>query len=233
MAMKYRHLFFDLDHTLWDFESNSKQTWQQLYLQHGLHERITPDFDAFYDRYSYHNKRLWDRYHHGFIKQDELRWKRMWLSFLDFKVGDDKLAKQLSDEYLVILPTQKLLFPYAVEIIEYLTAKGYQLHLITNGFDNIQWGKLRSSQIDHYFKEVITSEKAMSLKPHKAIFEYALQATGATPEDSIMIGDNLDADIKGAMDAGLDTIFVNHIKEETELKPTYIIYHLKELEQIL
>ena len=230
--MKYRHLFFDLDHTLWDFESNSKQTWQQLYLQHGLHEKITPDFDAFYDRYSYHNKRLWDRYHHGFIKQDELRWKRMWLSFLDFKVGDDKLAKQLSDEYLVILPTQKLLFPYAVEIIEYLTAKGYQLHLITNGFDNIQWGKLRSSQIDHYFKEVITSEKAMSLKPHKAIFEYALQVTGAAVHESIMIGDNLDADIKGAMDAGLDTIFVNHIHETTELKPTYTIYHLRELELI-
>ena len=230
--MKYRHLFFDLDHTLWDFEANSKQTWQQLYLQHGLTERITPDFDAFYDRYSYHNKRLWDRYHHGFIKQDELRWKRMWLSFLDFKVGDDKLARQLSDEYLVILPTQKLLFPYAVEIIEYLTAKGYQLHLITNGFDNIQWGKLRSSQIDHYFKEVITSEKAMSLKPHKAIFEYALQVTGAAARESIMIGDNLDADIKGAMDAGLDTVFVNHINETTELKPTYTIYHLRELERI-
>jgi putative hydrolase of the HAD superfamily len=230
--MKYRHLFFDLDHTLWDFESNSKQTWQQLYLQHGLHEKITPDFDAFYDRYSYHNKRLWDRYHHGFIKQDELRWKRMWLSFLDFKVGDDKLAKQLSDEYLVILPTQKMLFPYTLEIIEYLTAKSYQLHLITNGFDNIQWGKLRSSQIDHCFKEVITSEKAMSLKPHKAIFEYALQGTGAALHESIMIGDNLDADIKGAMDAGLDTIFVNHINEPTELKPTYTIYHLRELELI-
>ncbi len=230
--MKYKHLFFDLDHTLWDFESNSRQTWQQLYLQHGLHEKITADFDAFYERYSYHNKRLWDRYHHGYIKQEELRWKRMWLSFLDFKVGDEKLARQLSDEYLVILPTQKLLFPYAVEIIEYLANKGYQLHLITNGFEAIQWGKLRSSQIGHYFKEVITSEKAMSLKPHKAIFEFALQITGANIAESIMLGDNLDADIKGAMDAGLDTIFVNHINESTQLKPTYIIHHLKELEAI-
>ncbi len=229
---QYKHLFFDLDHTLWDFESNSKQTWHQLYLKHGLHERITPDFDAFYERYSYHNKRLWDRYHHGFIKQEELRWKRMWLSFLDFKVGDDALAKQLSDEYLLILPTQKLLFPYAVEIIEYLSKKGYELHLITNGFENVQWGKLRSSQIDHYFREVITSERAMSLKPHKAIFEYALNITGADLRESIMIGDNLDADIKGAMEAGLDTIFVNHINESTELKPTYIIHHLQELEEI-
>jgi putative hydrolase of the HAD superfamily len=230
--MKYKHLFFDLDHTLWDFETNSKLTWQQLFLQHGLHEKLTPDFDAFYDRYSYHNKKLWDRYHHGFIKQDELRWKRMWLTFLDFKVGDDKLAKQLSNEYLVILPTQKVLFPYAVEVIEYLVAKGYQLHLITNGFEEIQWGKLRSSQIDHYFKEVITSEKAMSLKPNKAIFEYALKLTGASIVNSIMIGDNLDADIKGAMEAGLDTVFVNHIQEPTELKPTYTIYHLQELELI-
>ncbi len=228
----YRHLFFDLDHTLWDFETNSKLTWEKLYLQHGLHEKITPDFNSFYDRYSYHNKKLWDRYHHGFIKQDELRWKRMWHTFLDFKTADEKLAKQLSAEYLEILPTQKVLFPYAVEIIEYLAAKGYILHLITNGFEEIQFSKLRSSSIAHYFKEVITSEKAMSLKPNKEIFEFALKITGAAKSESIMIGDNLDADIKGAMEAGLDTVFVNHINESTVLNPTYTIYHLKELEDI-
>ncbi len=230
--MHYKHLFFDLDHTLWDFETNSKLTWEKLYHQHGLDKKITPDFDAFYDRYSYHNKKLWDRYHHGFIKQDELRWKRMWHTFLDFKTADEKLAKQLSDEYLLILPTQKTLFPYAVEIVEYLIGKGYILHLITNGFEEIQFGKLRSSSIAHYFKEVITSEKAMSLKPNKEIFEYALRMTGAAKAESIMIGDNLDADIKGAMEAGLDTVFVNHINEIASIQPTYTIYHLKELENI-
>ena len=232
IPLKYKHLFFDLDHTIWDFETNSKECILELYERHGLRNTITPDFDAFYERYSWHNKRLWDRYHHGFIKQEDLRWKRMWYAFLDFKLGDEKLAKQLAIEYLQILPTKKALFPYATEVIKYLTGKGYQLHLITNGFEEVQWGKIRSCEIDQYFKEVITSEKAMSLKPHPEIFEYALKITGALKEESIMIGDNLDADIKGAMDAGLDTIFVNHIREETSLQPTYTIYHLQELELI-
>ncbi|HSC54101.1 MAG TPA: YjjG family noncanonical pyrimidine nucleotidase [Phnomibacter sp.] len=230
--MQYKHLFFDLDHTLWDFETNSKETLHEVFHAHCLHETITPDFDTFYERYSVHNKRLWDRYHHGYIKQEELRWKRMWHTLLEYKIGDEKLSKQMSGEYLQILPHKTRLFPYTIEIIEYLKAKNYALHLITNGFEEVQWGKLRNSQIDHYFKEVVTSEKAMALKPHKEIFEYALQAAGATTAESIMIGDNLDADIKGAMEAGLDTVFVNHIGEQTSLKPTYIIHHLKELEEI-
>lgn len=230
--MKYHHLFFDLDHTLWDFETNSKETLHEVFHAHQLHLTLTPDFDTFYERYSYHNKRLWDRYHHGFIKQEELRWKRMWHALLEYKLGDEKLAKAMSLDYLRILPLKKKLFPYAIEIIEYLTNKGYVLHLITNGFEEVQWGKLRNSHIDHYFTEVITSEKAMSLKPHAAIFDYALQAAKANKAESIMIGDNLDADIRGAMDAGLDTIFVNHIGETTDLQPTYTIHHLKELEAI-
>lgn len=230
--MKYKHLFFDLDHTLWDFETNSRESILELYTKHALFERIHPSFDEFYERYSYHNKRLWDRYHHGFIKQEELRWKRMWHALLDFKIGDESLSKTLSTEYLQILPTKKALFPYAVEVIQYLTGKGYLLHLITNGFEEVQWGKIRSCQIDQYFNEVITSEKAMSLKPNAEIFEYALKITGAQKHESIMIGDNLDADINGAMKAGLDTVFVNHIHETTELKPTYTVYHLQELESI-
>ncbi|MES2645576.1 MAG: YjjG family noncanonical pyrimidine nucleotidase [Bacteroidota bacterium] len=230
--MKYRHLFFDLDHTIWDFETNSKETLQDLFDTHQLYDVITADFNAFYERYSFHNKKLWDRYHHGFIKQEELRWKRMWHAFLDFKLGDEVLAKKLSVEYLKILPTKKALFPYTVEVIKYLVEKKYQLHLITNGFEEVQMGKIRSCEIDKYFQEVITSEKAMSLKPHPEIFEYALKITGAQKSESIMIGDNLDADIKGAMQAGLDTIFVNHINEPTDLIPTYTIYHLQELELI-
>lgn len=229
---QYRHLFFDLDHTLWDFETNSNATLLQLFHEYGLHQTITPDFDQFYECYSYHNKRLWDKYHHGLIKQEDLRWKRMWLAMLDFKKPDEKLARTLSGEYLKILPTKRALFPFAIEIIQYLKNKGYELHLITNGFDEVQKGKLLSSGLDVFFKEVITSEKAMSLKPHKAIFDFALEAAGANRAESIMLGDNLDADIRGAMDAGLDTVFVNHLREETTLKPTYTVYHLQELEGI-
>jgi putative hydrolase of the HAD superfamily len=229
--MKYKHLFFDLDHTLWDFETNSKATLRDVYDKHQL-SRLTTDFDAFADRYSYHNKRLWDRYHHGYITQQDLRWKRIWLTLVDFKEGSEKLAKELAIEYLSILPNKTALFPYTNEIIQYLLDKGYKLHLITNGFEEVQLSKLRNSKIDAHFHHIITSEKAMTLKPHKAIFDYALKLAEATHSESIMIGDNLDADIKGAMDAGLDTVFVNHINEKTDLEPTYTIYHLKELENI-
>jgi putative hydrolase of the HAD superfamily len=230
--MKYRHLFFDLDHTLWDFEANAKESIQEVYALNALHTRGITDFEAFFKSYSYHNERLWDRYTKGFIKQEELRWKRMWFALLDFKIGDEGLSKRMSVEFLERLPLKKNLFPYTIEILEYLTNKGYILHLVTNGFESIQYSKLDNSNMRNYFVEVITSEASNSLKPNKEIFEYALSKSGAAIEESIMIGDNLDADIKGGMDAGLDTIFVNHLKITPHIQPTYMIYHLKELEDI-
>lgn len=231
--MQYQHLFFDLDHTLWDFETNSKLTLEDLFETHQLRTKLTNDFELFYKTYSVHNKKLWDRYHHGFIKQEELKWKRMWHTMLDFKCGDEKLAKLLSAEYLKILPSKKALFPYTIEILNYLRNKHYKLHLITNGFEITQRSKIKLSNIENYFTELITSEVAMSLKPKKEIFEFALQKTGATLQNSIMIGDNLDADIKGANNVGMDSVFVNHILEEVTEPCTYTIYHLKELENIL
>jgi putative hydrolase of the HAD superfamily len=231
--MDYQHLFFDLDHTLWDFETNSKETIRDVFLTHRLHETVTADFDFFFKKYSFHNKRLWHRYTQGFIRQDELKWKRMWHTLLEFKLGDETLAKKLSGTYLEILPGKKALFPHTKEILGYLTSKDYKLHLITNGFEEIQWHKLENAQIAHYFSAVITSEAACCLKPNKEIFDFAIGRAGCCYQESIMLGDNLDADILGAMNAGMDTIFVNHINEETTLKPTYIIYHLKELEDIL
>lgn len=231
--MQYKHLFFDLDHTLWDFETNSKETLKELFLLHDLYSTVTTDFDAFYNSYSAHNKKLWDRYHHGFITQAELKWKRMWHALLEFKIGDEKLSKMLSEDYLERLPVKKALFPHTVEVLDYLTQKGYVLHLITNGFDKVQSGKLESAGIGHYFNSVITSELACCLKPQKAIFDFAIGKAGCCYAESLMLGDNLDADIQGAMNAGMDTVFVNHIREETNIKPTYIIHHLKELEQIL
>jgi len=231
--MAYQHLFFDLDHTLWDFETNSKESIKELFVTHRLHETVTADFDFFYEKYSFHNKRLWHRYHHGYIRQDELKWKRMWHALLEFKLGDEVLAKKLSAAYLEILPTKKALFPYTIEILDYLINRKYKLHLITNGFEQVQWRKLENGQIAHYFSEVITSEAACCLKPNKEIFDFAIGKAGCCYHESVMLGDNLDADILGAMNAGMDTIFVNHINEETTLKPTHIIYHLKELENIL
>lgn len=230
--MKYKHLFFDLDHTLWDFETNARETLKDLYDLNNLKERGVHDFDLLFKHYSYHNDRLWDRYTKGFIKQEELRWKRMWLTLLEFKIGEEALAKQMAAQFLERLPFKTKLFPYTIEILSYLKNKGYKLHLLTNGFDAVQQNKILSSKIADFFIEVITSERSNSLKPHKEIFEFALNTCGTTVDECIMIGDNLDADIQGAINAGIDTIFVNHTNIEPHIKATYIIHHLKELEDI-
>ena len=231
--MAYKDLFFDLDHTLWDFETNSKETIQELYNTHRLADLGIVDFDGFYSTYSAHNHRLWDRYTKGFIKQEELRWKRVYLSLLDFKVANEPLAKQMSQAYLEILPNKKHLFPYTIEILEYLKQKDYKMHLITNGFESVQFKKIKNSGLQDYFIEVITSEASNSLKPQKEIFEYALKNANASVENSIMIGDNESADIQGGINMGMDTIFVNHIQVVPTVPATYTITHLKELENIL
>jgi putative hydrolase of the HAD superfamily len=230
--MKYQHLFFDLDHTLWDFEANSRKTLADIYEDLALHTRGIHDFDLFHKNYLIHNDKLWARYRNGFIKAEELRWKRMWLTLLDFKIGDEKLARQLGDRFLDLLPSRNILFPYALEILEYLAGRGYKLHLITNGFEKTQHSKLKNSGIDHFFIEVITSEGSNSLKPKKEIFDYAFQKAKALPKHSIMIGDSIEADIEGAINAGIDQVFVNHINAATDIQPTYTVYSLRELETI-
>jgi putative hydrolase of the HAD superfamily len=230
--MKYQHLFFDLDHTLWDFEANARATLQELFDTLNLSERGVNDFDLFHKNYLAHNEKLWERYRNGFIKQDELRIKRMRLALLDFKIADEELAQVMNVRFLDLLPTRTILFPHAFEILDYLSEKNYQLHLITNGFEKTQHSKLKYSGLDKYFKEVITSEGSQSLKPNKEIFDFAFEKTGATPWESIMLGDSIDVDIIGAMNAGIDQVFINHNNIAIDIKPTYVVNSLKELESI-
>lgn len=231
--MKYKHLFFDLDHTLWDFDANARETLQQLHDNLKLGERGVHDFDVFHKTYLQHNEKLWDRYRKGFIKQEELRLKRMWLTLLDFHIADDDLTREMSDQFLSLLPTRTILFPDTKEVLDYLQEKGYGLHLITNGFEKTQHSKLKHSGLDGYFKNVITSEASNSIKPQREIFEYALERADATVEESIMIGDTLDVDIAGAMSIGMDQVHVNYNNVPQDLKPTYSIRTLKELKAIL
>ncbi|HXD78533.1 MAG TPA: YjjG family noncanonical pyrimidine nucleotidase [Puia sp.] len=230
--MQYKHLFFDLDHTLWDFEANSRLTLEELYHALRLGERGVTDFDVFHRRYLEHNDKLWERYRNGYIKVDELRWKRMWLTLLDFKIADEPLARTMDTRFLDALPTRRTLFPYTLEILGYLTGKGYRLHLITNGFEKTQLSKLQYSGISGFFGKVITSESSNSLKPHKEIFEYAFRVTGADPGQSIMLGDSIEVDIQGAMNAGIDQVYVNHLKTTPAIRPTYTVHSLRELETI-
>jgi putative hydrolase of the HAD superfamily len=235
--MKYKHLFFDLDHTLWDFEANARATLSHLYEDLQLEKRGVHDFDLFYRNYIVHNDKLWERYRKGFVRQEELRIKRMWLTLLDFKIADEKLANEMNIRFLDLLPTRTILFPYAKEILDYLAGKNYALHLITNGFEKTQHSKLEYSGLSSYFKEVITSEGSNSLKPNKEIFEFAFAKANALPEQSIMIGDTIEVDILGAANAGIDQVHVNHLSNEAipfanGKLPTYTVYSLRELESI-
>lgn len=230
--MKYRHLFFDLDHTLWDFDANSRHTLHEMYQSLDLAQKGVHDFDLFHKNYLAHNEKLWERYRNGYINVDELRVKRMWRTLLDFKIGDEALAQQMSVEFLDKLPTRTLVFPDTFEVLDYLVDKGYILHLITNGFEETQHSKLKHSGLAKYFKEVITSEGSNSLKPKKEIFDYAMSLAGCTAEQCIMIGDSIEVDIQGAMNAGMDQVFMNHLCVDCNIQPTYIVRSMKELKEI-
>ena len=217
---KYEHLFFDLDHTLWDFDANSEKTLHQLFDEYDMGSKCDSDFATFYATYTVHNDKLWERYRNGYIKREELRWKRMWLTLLDFGIYDTAVAHEMSTAYLEILPTQKLLVPYAKELLDHVQGR-YALHLITNGFETTQWLKMQYSGIAGYFTHVITSEKSNSLKPHPDIFAYALAAAGAMARHSLMIGDAIDIDILGAINAGWDTAYYNP-KKRPSWPPAYL-----------
>jgi putative hydrolase of the HAD superfamily len=231
--MPYKHLFFDLDHTLWDFDTNSREALQDIYYSLSLADAGVYDFDLFHKLYLGHNERLWDRYRKGQMKVDDLRWKRMAVTLLEFKNGDEALARKMGVEFLEILPTKKKLFPDTLEALQYLTDKKYLLHMITNGFEKTQHHKMETSGIDGFFQEVITSEGSGSLKPHPEIFEYALMKTGAGKKESIMIGDTPDVDILGARQAGIDQVYVNHTGNKEKVNATFTITSLRELMEIL
>lgn len=228
MKGKYKHLFFDLDHTLWDFDTNSEQVLRKLYDEYNLASLGIENADEYLRTYAMHNDRLWERFRKGYIKREELRWKRVWLTLLDFKIANTALAEKMSEHYLQLLPAQTTLMPFAKEVLD-ACKDNYKMHLITNGFEATQWEKLRNSGIDHYFIEVITSEKSNSIKPNREIFDYALQATGAKPEESLMLGDALDIDILGARNAGWYQLYYNPKKKVHTQKPTYEIACWSEL----
>jgi putative hydrolase of the HAD superfamily len=191
-------------------------------------------FDDFHQTYHHHNNIFWDRFRKGYITREELRWKRMWRTLLEYKLASEQLARQLSERYLEILPTKKNLFLDTIDVLDYLESKKYSLHLITNGFEKTQLAKIRNSGIEKYFTHVITSEAAGIMKPHAPIFEYAFSVAGTTADRSIMIGDTLDADIQGGNNAGMHTVYFNPAEPaKGDIVPTFVISSLSELKRIL
>lgn len=229
---QYKHLFFDLDHTLWDFEANSKAVIFILHQHHQLQDRGVEQAEQFFQVFSEENERLWIRYRKGLMKQDELRVKRFRNTLLHFKIADEQLAQSMAYEYIELLPQQVNLLPYAKDVLQHCQDAGYRMHIITNGFEEVQYRKMKSSGIDGYFEEVFTSERCMCLKPMKEIFDFALQACGAQAAESVMIGDNWEVDIAGAINAGWDQVFYNPSKIKVSGEPTYQINCLSEMKEI-
>jgi putative hydrolase of the HAD superfamily len=198
-------VFFDLDHTLWDFEKNSALAFETVFKQ----QNLDIDMSEFLPIYIPMNREYWERYRKDEISQKELRFGRLKDTFdlLKFDIDDDSIVV-LSEQYIRYLPSFNHLFDGTIEILEYLRVK-YNLHIITNGFAEVQDNKLNNSYITHYFKTITNSEMAGVKKPNSLIFEFALDLAKAKKENSIMIGDCIEADVQGALDAGLDAIFFN------------------------
>ncbi len=205
---KYKHIFFDLDRTLWDFEKNSEATFNDLYLIYNIEEILGCKFTEFFNNYKIHNIALWELYRKGEIKKDFLSLNRFLYTLNDFGNNNLALAQNLAKDYIAISPQKNLLFPHTIETLDFLKDK-YQLHIITNGFIEVQYKKIKNSGLEKYFSNTITSEEAGVQKPAKHIFDYSLQKANAMPNESIMIGDDLQTDILGAKNAGIDQIFFN------------------------
>ena len=206
--MKYKYIFLDLDDTIWDFHANAKLSLLDMYQDRGL-ERYFDNFESFFEIYAKRNIELWEQYGKGEITKEFLMAERFRYPLAKMGVDDLELAEQIGEQYLNILPTKTALIPYAQEMLDELTEKKYPLTIISNGFVEVQYKKLRSSGIEHYFKHVVLSEAAQALKPDKRIFEYAMQLIGASSADEcVMIGDSYHADIVGAQNAGIDQVYL-------------------------
>jgi putative hydrolase of the HAD superfamily len=211
----YRHIFFDLDHTLWDFDRNSKEVLLHLFEKHQM-DMHKIEFELFLQAHYQTTRQLWTLYNQNQIDQQKLREIRFPMIFEKLGISIEAINhKLLSEEYLYLTPRQPHLLPYALEVLEYLQ-KNYQLHIITNGFPEIQDLKLSSGGIQHFFPFVFTSAQSGFQKPHKEIFLHALATTQARVEESLMIGDNYETDIMGAQNAGLDAVFLNPQKTKFE-----------------
>lgn len=222
-----KHLFFDLDHTLWDFDKNSAVAFDSIFKKFNF-QFSTNDF---LKHYIPRNQYYWKLYQVNKISHDDLRYYRLKDVFdLLHVTVSDEIINRLSEEYIEHLPNSNHLFEGAIEALEYLQKK-YTLHIITNGFHFVQDKKLRNSNIDHFFATITNSEKAGVKKPHHNIFEFALSLAKANKEESVMIGDSLEADVEGALQFGMDAIFFN---SENNNVPKNInqISHLLELKHI-
>lgn len=226
-----RHVFFDLDHTLWDFDGNAAHTLRALHAAYELARHFPAE--AFVAEYTRVNHRAWHRFHQGEISQAELRRSRFPDTFLALGVAAAACPPELGERFIQDCSGQAGTLPYAHEVLTELQRRGYALHIITNGFHDSQHRKLAASDLARYFGEVVTTDCTGCSKPDAAMFRYALTLAGATAEESMMVGDSLEADVLGAQRAGLAAVYYNPDRAPHPLTLEHEISSLKELLEIL
>ncbi|RGT29893.1 YjjG family noncanonical pyrimidine nucleotidase [Bacteroides clarus] len=230
--MPYKNLFFDLDDTLWAFSANARDTYEEMYRKYD-YDRFFDSFEHYYSLYQRRNLELWAEYADGKVTKEELNRQRYLYPLEAVGAGDSALSEAYEKDALATIPTKSKLMPHAREVLEYLSAK-YNLYILSNGFKELQFHKMRSSDIDKYFRKVVLSDDIGILKPWPEIFHFALSATQSELNDSLMIGDSWENDIAGAAGVGMHQVFYN-LSGRTDLPftPTYQITDLKELLDLL
>lgn len=223
-----KHIFFDLDHTIWDFDRNAQETLLELYEMHKLQDLGLTSAENFISTYTVHNHQLWSQYHLGQISKQALREERFRKTFLELGIKPELIPKQFEEDYVAMGPTKTNLFESAEKVLTYLQEK-YHLHIISNGFKEAVLTKMSVSNLNPYFKNVVISEDVGVNKPDKAIFEHALNLAQAQKQESIMIGDSLEADVYGAQNFGIKAIFFNPLKAQKPDDVEQQIHHLEEL----
>lgn len=229
---RYSHLFFDLDRTLWDFQTNSRQALQELYLTFELESRGISNVHDFILKFEEINESLWAAYRMGNLHKRQLRSMRFYKTMESFGCKDERMCRSMGDMYIEISPVKTGLFPNTHETLDYL-AGNYRMHIITNGFEEVQHLKLKNAGLTPYFDLIMTSELASARKPDPVIFQLAMQKVGASAPDALMIGDDLIADIGGARSLWMDQVFFNPEGLLHEEEITYEIKDLIELKAFL
>lgn len=203
-----QHIFFDLDKTLWDFETNSREALKDIFIDEDLKEKGIDDFNQFYQIYAKINEQCWDLYRQNLMNKAYLRYQRFYLTLKYFNIDNRRLAKIIGEAYVEISPKKTALIPGTKALLDYLSER-HLLHIITNGFEEVQYQKLHNTGIKTYFQHIITSEKAGRRKPDPKIFRFALQQAGVKADQTVMIGDDYEIDIQGALKSGIKAIWYN------------------------
>lgn len=227
-----RHIFFDLDNTLWDFNTNSRQVLKDLFFEFNLESRCGIDVERFIFHYEKINAELWAKLRAGEISKEQLRSNRFYNSMQYFGFEDYELGYQMELEYVKKSPYQKNLLPGTLELLQKLKVH-YSLHIITNGFKEVQYIKLENCGLKNYFENIIISEEVGFSKPNKSIFRLAMTKAAALPEECLMIGDDEETDVKGALNAGMKAIHLNRENSKEKANNYTSVENLDEIGNML